>query len=100
MIFSQRIRQRFFSKNRRSLVGNKMLGQLEPIAADAVQRLAYHAVSALLRSYPGAVDEWRIMTYMLSVAAIEYRDGVSLIVGIKSHDRSFHDLKIILYKSN
>lgn len=77
-----------------------MLRQLEAIASDAVQRLAYHAAPALLGGYPGPVDERGIMTHVLPMSAAEYRDRVSLIVGIKSRDGSFHNLESTPQKWN
>ena len=70
--------------------GNESVGPLHAVAKRAIEFGADHRVSRVLADDPRSIDEWRSVTHVLWVSAIESGDPVAVFVAAKTPDGAFH----------
>jgi len=69
---------------------HRAIGRLAPIALQATERRAEHALAACGSRDPGAADPGRRVTHVLMVAAFELGHPVLLVVAMVPGDSALH----------
>ena len=75
----------------RASIAGESIGQLEPVAAHAVELFAQLCAPLLVAQDPGSIGEGRVMPDMLAVSAAQHSERIALGVETEVDDGSMHD---------
>ena len=90
MIFEQSLRYRVVCEDRRLFVTFQCIGQLTPIAAHTVQQHAQLFLATLVRGNPLPYCKRRVVSDVLAVTTIEFRNPVVLVILVVACNAAFH----------
>ena len=77
---------------RRPAIRAQPVGPLHPIAAHAVELAAEHRRAPFLGRHPRPHRQRRPVTHVLTMAAVEIRNPVAMLVEMETRDRALHGL--------